>query len=300
MEFAGASDPAVAITLDGAFPGSTSSRPHSVLHICRGVETSCPASIAGGRQILHAGTLRTRDRSETWVKGEHKPKVAEANSRKFDRAPRGVGAKLAAAAQDQLVEEAGKGARRERKRKRRRRSSSSSSGEDSGSAERSERLFRGGDSRDLSVVAAAHPGKLYEMGLKEILKYLGQRESPSAEEALIDPVFRRYFITIFQAQHPQEKIGIQKTREIHTLCLALDCLAQGRLAEVADLLMQRLKALELAVKDGNWALASQLELLPRNEAGLVSQAEHQRAAKIQLLQARLHDVKERFGKKKSG
>jgi len=56
---------------------------------------------------------------------------------------------------------------------------------------------------------------------------------------------------------------------------------------VGDLLVQRLKAIEMAVFDGNWNLARHLELIPPQEVTLVSVPEKAQAAKVELQRVKL-------------
>ena len=59
-----------------------------------------------------------------------------------------------------------------------------------------------------------------------------------------------YLASVFHGVHPVEKVGLRTARELRTLAQALDELHSGRLPELADLLMQRFKALETQVADG--------------------------------------------------
>lgn len=62
-------------------------------------------------------------------------------------------------------------------------------------------------------------------------------------------------------------------REAATLSMALDLVIQGRVLNLADLLSQRLKSLELIQGGTPGELASQMELLPKEVQGLSTQAE---------------------------
>ena len=46
--------------------------------------------------------------------------------------------------------------------------------------------------------------------------------------------------------------------------------------------MRRSKALEEATTSGSWEVAAELEVLPRQQQGLTSEGEKQRAANIQI------------------
>ncbi len=105
-----------------------------------------------------------------------------------------------------------------------------------------------------------------------------------------------YLTSVFGGAHPAKQVGVRTSREMRTLAEALDALSQGKLPELADLLMQRFKALEVSVTDGNWHVAKQLEVLPSMDLGLTSLAERTDAAKQELVALKLREA----GKKLSG
>ena len=57
---------------------------------------------------------------------------------------------------------------------------------------------------------------------------------------------------------------------MHALCAVLDQIAHGKVLEAADVLAQRLKALEFAAEEGGWASAQYFELIPQDKGTLVS------------------------------
>ena len=61
---------------------------------------------------------------------------------------------------------------------------------------------------------------------------------------------------------PPQKMGVRNLRQIQTLQLALDCLLNGDLGMVGDVLMQRFKAIEGSMVDGGWELSRRMELIP--------------------------------------
>ena len=63
-----------------------------------------------------------------------------------------------------------------------------------------------------------------------------------------------------------------------------------RLAECGDLLIQRLKAIETSVNDGNWNMAMHLELIPSQDVTLVSTSERAAAAKAELQRMKLREA----------
>ena len=75
------------------------------------------------------------------------------------------------------------------------------------------------------------------------------------------------------------------------LARALDALRSGSLPEVADLLLQRFKALECSVVQGDWQTAEHIEVIPKDQVGLATLDEKRAAQKQQILEARLRDSK---------
>ncbi len=71
----------------------------------------------------------------------------------------------------------------------------------------------------------------------------------------------------------------------------LDAIGQGDLPTVADLLMQRFKALESSVTEGGWHTARHLELQPTIEVGLTSVQEQMSAAQQERLRAKLAEAR---------
>ena len=98
-----------------------------------------------------------------------------------------------------------------------------------------------------------------------------------------------YLLTVMIPTY-RDKMGIRLLREIRTVSAALDQIACGQGEIAADILGQRLKALELQMNDGRWQRAQFLELIAREGAGLAEQEEQRMAAKEQALEARMLQV----------
>ena len=56
-------------------------------------------------------------------------------------------------------------------------------------------------------------------------------------------------------------MGVRSQRELKTLCQVLGCLASEKPAAAADLVAQRIKAIEVGLTDGNWKRGQYLELI---------------------------------------
>ena len=68
-------------------------------------------------------------------------------------------------------------------------------------------------------------------------------------------------------------------QECLTLTVAIDHLLQGRVSACADLLSQRVKALETLSKGAQWQVARQLELVRADNQGIIDESESYQAAK---------------------
>ena len=82
------------------------------------------------------------------------------------------------------------------------------------------------------------------------------------------PVGVHYFRTVLQ-----QKLHGAMAREAFTLAYGADLLAQGRVAEAIDLLLQRLKSLEQVSQGMPWATAQKMELCALEVAQVASRAE---------------------------
>ena len=99
------------------------------------------------------------------------------------------------------------------------------------------------------------------------------REAPEKDHERTSKVPRRdvsrrersrelYINQIVLTQHPPQSIGVRNSRELITLGTGIDLLLQGRLAELGDLMAQRLKALETSLGEQGWVTARHQELIP--------------------------------------
>ena len=82
--------------------------------------------------------------------------------------------------------------------------------------------------------------------------------------------------------------SMRNLREMHTLAVILDHLALGRSGAAADVISQRMKALELASSSGNWDRAQFLELVEAETASLVDKQEEMIAVRETELHHRLN------------
>ena len=131
-------------------------------------------------------------------------------------------------------------------------------------------------------------------GLSQIREYLARRGGATLDE--LDGLSAnvvQYITSVWHGMHPQGEMGVRNVREMRMVGECLDALQRGELPKVGDMLMQRLKAIEQATKDGHWQVAQHLELVDSTDIGLASQAEVSAAASTYSEGAKL---KERLGK----
>ena len=89
---------------------------------------------------------------------------------------------------------------------------------------------------------------------------------------LTPPSAQHYLITVMMPRLGTS-LNMRTQRELRTLCVALDFLARHRPGHAADLITQRIKALEKATVDSHWGSAQFLELLNPEGAGLLERDE---------------------------
>lgn len=87
-----------------------------------------------------------------------------------------------------------------------------------------------------------------------------------------------YLLTILIPSY-KERLGVRLLRELRTFAAAFDSAASGDIETTADILCQRMKALELHLNDGSWQRAQYLELIIPEGAGLAEQEEQRMAAR---------------------
>ena len=194
---------------------------------------------------------------------------------------------------DERKKERKKAARAKQKKKKSKKAKGKSptSGTSSGTVESSssQSLFRKASARggDLWRLAEKKPGRLTEMGLREMSRYLaGKTEQELDKNPWGSVKVLAYLNQIILTNNPPVKIGIRAHRELLTLCTGLDLLLGGETMKCLDLLMQRLKAVEASVIDGNWSLGRHYELIPQ----LSQEQEREMAQKAELRHQKLKDA----------
>jgi hypothetical protein len=82
-----------------------------------------------------------------------------------------------------------------------------------------------------------------------------------------------YYQMVLKPSYASQQHHGRSLRELKTLCLALDLLTRGDRRAAADLLCQRVKAVERSLHDGSWTGAQYLELIAPDNAGLLDRDE---------------------------
>ncbi|CAK0901953.1 unnamed protein product [Prorocentrum cordatum] len=122
-------------------------------------------------------------------------------------------------------------------------------------------------------------------------------------EAAVDatgPIALRYLLKVYLPQHPVKEIGVQTHRVFRTLAEAVDLLMQGKVAHACDLIVQRLRALQVATTDGSWAAARWLVLIPpRSDPTAICSEEEELIRSIQLGGMRLDELSARLASAKA-
>ena len=101
-----------------------------------------------------------------------------------------------------------------------------------------------------------------------------------------------YLRTVLAPKYPQGiPDGVRK--ELNTLAISLSHLARGEISEMGDILVQRLKALELGL-DGNEPAALAVQLVDLHRDGLTSKNELEAAQQHQRRELRLAEQRRRL------
>ena len=99
-------------------------------------------------------------------------------------------------------------------------------------------------------------------------------------------VATNYFLSQFVPQH-QAAMTLRSKREARTLSRVPVLLASGQRTVAADLVAQRIKAIERSIVDGVWTRAQYLELIPPEGATLLEKDEDVMVAKEAEMEERL-------------
>ena len=177
--------------------------------------------------------------------------------------------------------------KKKKKKKGKRNRSCSSSGSSSGSVFQDASTSNGHTSSQAKLMswASRHPGRLMAQALQRMEDRVGRDgEAKNWSPMALPAAAKSYFLRVLKAENGTKR----NLRELQTICAVIDHIAQKRYMEAGDVLMQRLKALELAMHSGNWERASFLELIESEGAPLVGKEEEFMIAKESEFHKRIH------------
>ena len=119
------------------------------------------------------------------------------------------------------------------------------------------------------------PGSLASLTLRRCEELLSRSQGGGTAQGstLLPPVMRAYLHQIYMQSHPQVELGLRTSKEMKTLATAVDYICQNDTLRALDLLVQRIKALELAHSQGSWTQASQIELIQLDDQTAISRQE---------------------------
>ena len=122
--------------------------------------------------------------------------------------------------------------------------------------------------------AVVNEGSLLENGVQMMRKALAARQggggmSSEMQDQLtaLQGVVTNYLTVGLgpSAASLGKPLGLRNEREMRTLAESLDALLAGDLGRAGDILMQRFRACEVNLLDGDWNLAKHLELIPAHQ-----------------------------------
>ena len=102
----------------------------------------------------------------------------------------------------------------------------------------------------------------------------GEKKKSSARAMALQPICCQYFRQVLST-----RLTGGQSREALTLSWCLDLLMQARIAEAADGLMQRLKAIEMCSQGASWSVSQKIELVPLEKPIISSRTEAREAIK---------------------
>ena len=106
-----------------------------------------------------------------------------------------------------------------------------------------------------------HPGRLAARLLQKMQIMVSKEGGPRRDSATSTPAVAVNWVLTVLLPLNKQALSIRQIREIRTLAQALDLIASGNSQSAADIIAQRLKALELSISDAGWSRAQFVELL---------------------------------------
>ena len=125
-------------------------------------------------------------------------------------------------------------------------------------------------------ISQAFPGVLASAWMKEVQSFLltSQGQIWDMAETQVQPLAMQYF-----RHQVQQKLSGPMSREYQTIAMMVDLAVQGKVAELSDLGVQRLKSLLATASGIHYTVAQKLEVLPTDRIPAASMTETNEAAK---------------------
>ena len=113
------------------------------------------------------------------------------------------------------------------------------------------------------------------------------------------PIVEAYLTTVLL---PAAGTGmsLRNSRELRTLSVAMDHIITGEVAQAADVLVQRFKAVEAAHADGNWGASKHLELIADGTISAITDQEKKHAARREKEEVKLRATIATLGRRSQG
>ena len=138
-------------------------------------------------------------------------------------------------------------------------------------------------------IAVAKPGALLASGLEGFKEDLVHIHDNIDEGDPCQAVMVSWYRSIFSPE--SRDLSNQDLREVHTYCRMLDLGLTGKIPQLLDMTMQRLKAKVVSINDGNWNAAQHMELLPPSRgASVLSVGEEEFIRRVSCGEIRLGEL----------
>ena len=126
-----------------------------------------------------------------------------------------------------------------------------------------------------------HPGHLAAgllQRMEDSVTRDGEAKDPASGELRTPAVAKSYLLRVITPRFPL--MNLRALREMKTLTAVLDYLAQAKVGQAADVVSQRLKAIEKSLSDaGSWERAQFLELIEPGQSTMLTDGEERQANK---------------------
>eukprot|EP00435_Cladocopium_sp_Y103_P044514 s49_g12.t1 len=125
----------------------------------------------------------------------------------------------------------------------------------------------------LALYSRKYPGRLASRLLIKMREGSARDLVGAHNEDTSTPPLASHFLLTVLIPALGQRASLRTQRELRTLGKGLDLLAKGETGQCADLLCQRVKALDRAAQEGHWNSAQYLELLPPDRVTLLERDE---------------------------